>query len=62
MYVATGVLSDTWYDVHKVKASYTIELRDKGSYGFRLPERFILPTAQENYSAMKDYIKYIANL
>ncbi|XP_014275317.1 carboxypeptidase B [Halyomorpha halys] len=53
LYPASGG-SDDW-----VKAQtgatyvYTIELRDKGNYGFTLPARQILPTAKEAYEAVK---------
>lgn len=42
--------SDDWaYDALRVKYVYTIELRDRGRYGFILPPDQILPTAQEGY-------------
>lgn len=39
--------------------SYTIELRDRGQFGFVLPENQILPTARENIAGLKAYITYL---
>lgn len=33
--------------------SFTVELRDKGRYGFVLPPAQILPTCEENWAAIK---------
>lgn len=42
--------SDDWaYDALQVKYVYTVELRDRGRYGFILPPDQILPTSQEGY-------------
>ncbi|KPM08354.1 Carboxypeptidase O Precursor (CPO)-like protein [Sarcoptes scabiei] len=35
-----------------IKYAYTFELRDKGTYGFLLPSRFIIPTGEETYDAL----------
>lgn len=44
--------SDDWiYDLG-IKYSFTIELRDKGKYGFLLPERYIKPTCTEALAAV----------
>ena len=37
------------YENHNVACSATVELRDTGYYGFLLPERYILPVADEMY-------------
>ena len=36
-----------------IKYTYTIELRDKGYYGFILPAQYIIPTAREALAAVK---------
>lgn len=46
LYPAAGG-SDDWAKSIGVKYSYTVELRDKGRYGFVLPANFIVPTAKE---------------
>jgi len=44
-----------------IKYSYTIELRDKGTYGFLLPPTQILPTAKETFTAVRTLIKSVLN-
>lgn len=46
LYPAAGG-SDDWAKSIGIKYSYTIELRDKGRYGFVLPAQYIEPTAKE---------------
>ena len=36
-----------------VKYSYTIELRDRGQYGFLLPRRYIVPVCEETWQGIK---------
>lgn len=36
-----------------IKYSYTVELRDRGQFGFILPQEQIVPTADETWSAVK---------
>ncbi|MEY2714576.1 MAG: carboxypeptidase precursor [Planctomycetota bacterium] len=50
LYVASGSSVDHAYGAHGVP-SYTIEVRDTGSYGFVMPVSEILPNATENYQA-----------
>lgn len=38
--------------------AYTFELRDKGHYGFELPEEQIKPTCEEAYSGALHIITY----
>ncbi|XP_043846525.1 carboxypeptidase B2 [Dromiciops gliroides] len=51
IYLSPGGSDDWAYDMG-IKYSFTIELRDKGQYGFLLPERFIRPTVTEIFSAV----------
>lgn len=46
LYPAAGG-SDDWGKSIGIKYSYTIELRDRGRYGFVLPANFIEPTGKE---------------
>uniref|UniRef100_A0A8C3SMF1 Carboxypeptidase B1 n=1 Tax=Chelydra serpentina TaxID=8475 RepID=A0A8C3SMF1_CHESE len=56
IYLAAGGSDDWAYD-QGIKYSFTFELRDKGRYGFALPESQIKPTSEETLNA----VKYIAN-
>lgn len=50
--------SDDWAKaVAGIKYAYTVELRDKGTYGFLLPAAQILPTARETFAAVKTVAK-----
>lgn len=51
LYLAPGGSDDWAYDLG-IKYSFTIELRDKGKYGFLLPERYIKPTCSEALAAV----------
>lgn len=42
-----------------IKYSYTVELRDKGRYGFLLPSTQIIPTGRETFAAIKAIVKSI---
>ena len=41
------------YDIDYIESSYTIEMRDKGGYGFNPPENEIIPNCEENIEALK---------
>ena len=43
----------SWAKSAGVKYSYTLELRDKGHYGFVLPPHLIMPTAREAWDGVK---------
>ncbi|KAF4445460.1 carboxypeptidase A4 [Fusarium austroafricanum] len=52
LYATTGDSLDYVQGVAKAKYSYTIELRDKGSYGFSLPASQIQPTVRETWAGI----------
>jgi len=55
LYVTTGTAGD-WFYAIGIVPSYTFELRDTGTYGFRLPTNQIIPTGEENWAAVKKFI------
>lgn len=59
MHVMAGSSDDWAKGVAGIKYSYTIELRDKGSYGFLLPPSQIMPTGKETFAAVKTIAKTI---
>lgn len=52
LYATTGDSLDYIQGVAKAKYSYTIELRDKGTYGFSLPANQIQPTVRETWAGV----------
>ncbi|NXM10563.1 CBPA1 Carboxypeptidase, partial [Ploceus nigricollis] len=52
IYRASGSTIDWTYN-QGIKYSFTFELRDTGRYGFLLPAKQIVPTAQETWLALK---------
>jgi hypothetical protein len=60
LYLASGVTPDYTFDRFGA-ASYTIELRDTGDFGFDLPPTEILPTAQEAYAAFQELVAGMLN-
>ncbi|KAM0186722.1 hypothetical protein ACHAPI_011572 [Fusarium lateritium] len=52
LYATTGDSLDYVQGVAKAKYSYTIELRDKGTYGFSLPASQIQPTVRETWAGV----------
>lgn len=59
LYYTTGTAQDWFFSKGKAPLSYTIELRDTGTYGFQLPPAQIIPTGQENWAAFKYFAQYI---
>lgn len=49
----SGGSKDYTYGVLGIKYSFALELRDKGAYGFLLPESQIVPTAMETFEGIK---------
>ncbi|XP_028360826.1 carboxypeptidase B [Phyllostomus discolor] len=58
IYPAAGGSDDWAYD-QGIKYSFTFELRDKGRYGFTLPESQIRPTCEEMMLALKHITSYV---
>lgn len=55
LYSATGVSEDWAKGTANIKYSYTIELRDTGSYGFLLPQDQIEPNCRESWKALGEF-------
>ncbi|XP_077990830.1 carboxypeptidase B-like [Glandiceps talaboti] len=62
LYPVSGGSKDWGYGDQGIPYSYTIELRDDGTYGFLLPEDQIYPTVTENYEGLKAGLLHIADL
>ncbi|XP_052520556.1 carboxypeptidase B2 [Tympanuchus pallidicinctus] len=58
IYLAPGGSDDWAYDLG-IKYSFTIELRDTGTYGFLLPSAQIRPTCIEALSAVKEIAQHV---
>ncbi|NXX18439.1 CBPB2 Carboxypeptidase, partial [Podargus strigoides] len=58
IYLAPGGSDDWAYDLG-IKYSFTIELRDTGTYGFLLPSKEIKPTCLEALSAVKEIAQHV---
>uniref|UniRef100_A0A673V289 Carboxypeptidase B n=1 Tax=Suricata suricatta TaxID=37032 RepID=A0A673V289_SURSU len=58
IYPAAGGSDDWAYD-QGIKYAFTFELRDKGRYGFVLPESQIRPTCEETMLAIKHVAAYV---
>ena len=50
---AGGTSFDWAKAVAGIKYSYTLELRDRGQYGFVLPRRYIVPVCEETWQGIK---------
>ncbi len=50
---ASGASEDYGYGTLGVKYTYVVELRDKGKYGFLIPERMIADSGIETFEALK---------
>ncbi|XP_020857992.1 carboxypeptidase A1-like [Phascolarctos cinereus] len=60
IYQASGSSIDWTYN-SGIKYSYTFELRDTGYYGFLLPAKQIIPTAQETWLGLITIMDYTLN-
>ncbi|XP_023248304.1 carboxypeptidase A2-like [Copidosoma floridanum] len=53
LYPTTGSSDDWAKEIAGIKNSFTIELRDRGNYGFLLPASQIIPTARETWAGVR---------
>ncbi|PPQ93587.1 hypothetical protein CVT25_005467 [Psilocybe cyanescens] len=60
LYAAPGNILDWMYAREGIKYSYVAHLRDTGTYGFALPEKWIRPTGEETASLVEYLAKFIA--
>ncbi|XP_034947401.1 carboxypeptidase B-like [Chelonus insularis] len=60
LYPTTGASDDWAKGVAGIKYSYTVELRDRGDYGFLLPAAQILPTARETWAGIRAIARLVA--
>ncbi|KAG9477169.1 hypothetical protein GDO78_002525, partial [Eleutherodactylus coqui] len=60
LYEASGTSQD-WVHDQGIEFSYTIELRDNGTYQFILPENQIQPTCEETMAGVMTIINYVNN-
>ncbi|XP_072473320.1 carboxypeptidase B2 [Notamacropus eugenii] len=58
IYLSPGGSDDWAYDMG-IKYSFTLELRDKGQYGFLLPESLIRPTVREIFAAVHSIASHV---
>ncbi|KAJ3584271.1 hypothetical protein NHX12_014767 [Muraenolepis orangiensis] len=58
LYPNSGSSRD-WARLTGIPLSFTIELRDNGTYGFELPQDQIQPTCEEAYSGVKHIVNYV---
>lgn len=58
-YPTTGSSDDYHTDIHNVTHSYTIELRDTGTYGFVLPASQIQATGEETWAGLLAILKLL---
>lgn len=54
---ASGGSEDWTYGQLGVKYSFSVELRDRGRYGFLLPPYQITPTGEETFEGLKALVK-----
>ena len=55
MYISTGTCEDWFYDKADM-LGFTIELRDRGQFGFLLPKEQIVPTGEELTKGMLEAV------
>ncbi|EDO32780.1 predicted protein, partial [Nematostella vectensis] len=59
LYPAAGGCEDWVYGKLRVMYSFSVELRDTGSYGFLLPEDQIIPTGHETLEGVKALVRHM---
>ncbi|KXN71813.1 ascaris suum carboxypeptidase [Conidiobolus coronatus NRRL 28638] len=62
IYAAYGSSVDWAYGKGNVKYPFTIELRDKGQYGFFLPKEQIIPTGKELMQGLLSFVQNMINI
>ncbi|KAI8846547.1 hypothetical protein BC829DRAFT_398232 [Chytridium lagenaria] len=60
IYQASGSSVDWVYNTAKVTYTYTVELRDTGTYGFQLPASQIVPSGLETQAGVVTLWNYVA--
>ena len=58
-YPASGGSDDWSHAKAKIDLSFTIELRDTGTYAFLLPENQLIPNGEENMEGIRAVIDHI---
>ncbi|CAD1480292.1 unnamed protein product [Heterotrigona itama] len=59
LYPTSGASDDWAKGVAGIKYAYTLELRDRGRYGFLLPASQIMPTAREIWAGVKTIARLV---
>ncbi|KAK1122188.1 hypothetical protein K0M31_009414 [Melipona bicolor] len=59
LYPTSGASDDWAKGVAGIKYAYTVELRDRGRYGFLLPASQIVPTAREIWAGIKTIARLV---
>lgn len=57
--MSTGCADNWAKSVAGIKYSYTVELPDRGRYGFLLPASMVVPTGKETFAAVKELAQAI---
>ncbi|KAG7188816.1 hypothetical protein KM043_008425 [Ampulex compressa] len=60
LYTTSGASDDWAKGVAGIKYAYTVELRDRGTYGFLLPATQIVPTAREIWAGIRTIARSVA--
>ncbi|XP_078032725.1 carboxypeptidase B [Augochlora pura] len=59
LYPTSGASDDWAKGVAGIKYAYTVELRDRGTYGFLLPASQIMPTAREIWAGIRTIVRQV---
>ena len=60
--IFTGASDDWVKNVAGIKYSYTLELRDRGTYGFLLPATQIVATARETWAGIRTIARLVTSV
>ncbi|XP_076644229.1 carboxypeptidase B [Halictus rubicundus] len=61
LYPTSGASDDWAKGVAGIKYAYTVELRDRGTYGFLLPATQIMPTAREIWAGIRTIVRQVTS-